>query len=205
MEHKRVLVIDDEEVVLDSISRILTEEGFEVHTSLKGGSGISHAINESYNLILTDIRMPDIDGLKVIRDIKRFRPSVPIVIITGYATITSAVQAMHLGAANYIEKPFTPEQLVETVTSAMEDAPDEPVEAQTLVHRKEMRKVLKKGASDKDFVQRIFRNGADALAKYRLTDHEKLAVITGDVNWIADQLGALGEDQKRWLLELAIK
>ena len=86
MEKKKVLAIDDEQIVLDSIKKILSGSEYEVHTTLKGGAGISHAISEPFDIVLTDIRMPDIDGFKVIRDIRKFKPTIPIVIITGYAT-----------------------------------------------------------------------------------------------------------------------
>ena len=203
MGTRRVLVIDDEQIILDSISKILTEENFRVDTTLKGGTGISHAINEPYDLILTDIRMPDLDGLKVLREIRRLKPGIPIIIVTGYATISSAVEAMHLGATNYIEKPFTPEQLVETVTSAISKCMNEPPEAETLIHQKEMRRILKRGASDARFCRQILQDGVRALKKYGLTDHETLALVTGDADWIADQIGILPRDQEKWLMDIA--
>ena len=69
---KRALIIDDEQVVLDSVSKILTAENYDVYTTLNAGAGISHAINDLFDIVLTDIRMPFIDGFKVIRDIRRF-------------------------------------------------------------------------------------------------------------------------------------
>ena len=198
---KRALVIDDEQVVLDSINKILTDENFEVHTSLYGKGGIGLAIKNQYDIILTDIRMPYVDGFKVLRDIRRFKPSIPVVIITGYATVNSAVQAMKLGATNYIEKPFTPDQLVRTVASAMEDTLNGAHEEQIIIHRKEILKILKKGARDRKFARQIFERGADALEKYNLTNYEKLAVITADTDWIEDQIGTLEPDHKQWLID----
>ena len=118
---KRILAIDDEKIVLDSITKVLGEEGFDVTTTSDAAEGIWIAVNESCDLVLTDIRMPGTDGFKVIRDIRRAGKSVPIVMITGYASVSSAVQAMKLGATNYIEKPFTPDQLVHTVYAAMDE------------------------------------------------------------------------------------
>ncbi len=198
---KKVLVIDDEKIVLDSVSKILQNENFDVHTTLHGKAGIHLAINEPFDIVLTDIRMPHVDGLQVLRDIKRIKPSVPVLIITGYATITSAVQAMKLGAANYIEKPFTPDELIRIVSSTIDDAANLPHEDSTLIHKKEILKILKRGGSDREFAEQVFARGADALEKYNLTNHEKLAIITADIDWIEDQTGTLNPDHKQWLID----
>ena len=162
---KRALVIDDEQVVLDSVSKILTAENFEVYTTLNGGAGISHAINESFNIVLTDIRMPFVDGFKVLREIRRFKSGIPVVIITGYATVNSAVQAVRLGATDYIEKPFTPEQLLRIVDSALTFVAGDAHEEPTLVHKKEVVKILEKGASDTEFARQLFSDGGAVLEK----------------------------------------
>jgi DNA-binding NtrC family response regulator len=184
---------------LDSVKKILSQEGFDVVTADGGGAGISHAISEAFDIVLTDIRMPDIDGFKVIRDIRKFKPDIPIVIITGYASISSAVQAMKLGATQYLEKPFTPEQLIQTVRAALAVSSRDAVVEQTLIHTAEMRKILAKGAKDVDFARNIFEFGADALDDFQLTPQEKLAIITADIDWIEDQLGTLPPGQKQWL------
>jgi DNA-binding NtrC family response regulator len=201
MEKKKVLAIDDEQIVLDSIKKILSGGEYEVHTTLKGGAGISHAINEPFDIVLTDIRMPDIDGFKVIRDIRKFKPTIPIVIITGYATVTSAVQAMKLGATHYIEKPFTPDQLTQAMASAIEKASSKKPEEQTIVHRDEFLSVIQRGARDSKFAQSVYAVGAVALDGYKLSSQEKLAIITADVNWIEDQIGTLSPDQKQWMID----
>ncbi len=122
MAKARVLVIDDDQIVLDSISQILTDENYDVDVTLRGGEGLERAIREDYDLVLTDIRMPDMGGIQVLRDIRQKRPALPVVMITGYATAPSAEMAMKLGAADFIEKPFEPEELLETVASALQTA-----------------------------------------------------------------------------------
>jgi DNA-binding NtrC family response regulator len=201
MKKKKVLAIDDEQIVLDSIKKILSSDAYEVHTALKGGTGISHAISESFDIVLTDIRMPDIDGFKVIRDIRKYKPSIPIVIITGYASVSSAVQAMKLGATHYIEKPFTPDQLTQAIDSALASAAVRAPEEQTIIHRDEFFKVLQKGAKDSQFAQSVFATGAAALEGFDLTAQEKLAILTADINWIEDQMGTLSLDQKQWMID----
>ena len=199
MEKKKAIVIDDEQIVLDSVSKILTDEHYEVDVSLSGREGLNQAIEKEYDIVLTDIRMPDIGGMKVLRDIKRAKPSLPVVMITGYSSVKSSVQAMKLGAADYLEKPFTPDQLLETVTSALDIAATKEPEEQALVHRSEMIKVLEKAAIDSEFFTNLLEFAADALDEYDLTGPEKLALLTGDVKWIEEQIGSLTRSQRRWL------
>jgi len=203
MEKKKVLVIDDEQIVLDSVSQILIDENYEVDVSLSGREGLDWAIERPYDIILTDIRMPDIGGMRVLRDIKRVKPSLPVVIITGYATTKSAVQAMKLGAAEYIEKPFEPEQLLEAVGRALGVTPE--AEEQGLIHKEEMAKVLERAESDDEFFANLLEAGADALGEYDLTKAEKLAIVTGDVRWIEDQVGRLTRPQRRMLVFLKVQ
>jgi len=199
METKRALVIDDEQVVLDSVGKILADEDYKVDVTLSGREGIDKAVKEDYDIVLTDIRMPDIGGMRVLRDVKRAKPSLPVVMITGYASIESSVQAMKMGAADYLEKPFTPDQLLKAVASALDVAAAQEPEAQAVVHKGEMLKVLDRAATDSDFIADLLYHGADALEDYDLTGPEKLAILTGDVEWIEEQIGTLTETQKRWL------
>jgi FixJ family two-component response regulator len=199
MGHKRVLAIDDEQIVLNSIRRILGQAGFDVETTLSGRQGLEWALNKTYDVVLTDIRMPDIGGMIVLRDIKRAKPEMPVMIITGYANVQSAVQAMKLGAADYVEKPFTPDQLLKAVRLAIEHATTLTPEMQTLIHKEEILAILDRAAVDGDFVFDLLHHWADALEPYKLTGPEKLALLTGDIEWIEKHTGALTAKQKRWL------
>jgi len=199
MSKIKVLVIDDEQIVLDSVKKILGDEDYEAEITLSSRQGLDWAIQKQYDIVLTDIRMPEIGGMRVLRDIKRAKPSLPVVIITGYASVQSAVQAMQLGAANYIEKPFTPEELVNAVQAALDLAATQPPEEQILMHKTEIINILERAASDNDFVANLYYNGADALNEYRLTRAEKLALLTGDILWIEKHIGTLTQSQRRWL------
>ncbi|UCE34333.1 MAG: response regulator [Deltaproteobacteria bacterium] len=199
METHKALVIDDEQIVLDSVSKILREEDYSVDITLSGREGRDKAIQGNYDIVLTDIRMPDIGGMRVLRDVKRAKPSLPVVIITGYATVRSAVQAMKLGAADYLEKPFTPDQLLKACASALNLAATQAPEDQELIHQEEIIKVLEKAASDPHFFTSLLEDAADALDDYDLTGPEKLALLTGDVEWIEGQIGPLTRSQRRWL------
>ncbi|MCJ7593778.1 MAG: response regulator, partial [Desulfobacterales bacterium] len=134
MEKKKARVIDDEQIVLDSVRKILSEDNYEVEVTLSGRQGLEWAVQKDYDVVLTDMKMPDIGGMVVLRDVKRARPLMPVVIITGYATVSSAVQAMKLGAADYIEKPFTPDELLKALDRAIETAASQKPDEQALVH-----------------------------------------------------------------------
>jgi len=199
MKPMKALVIDDEKIVLDSVSKILTDKDYKVDVTLSGREGLDWAIQRCYDIVLTDIRMPDIGGMRVLRDIKRAKPSIPVVMITGYGSVQSAVQAMKLGAADYIEKPFTPYQLLKAVASALDIAATTPPEDQTLIHKEEMIRVLERAASDNEFIANLLYHGVDALEEYDLTGPEKLAVLTGDIRWVEEHIGPLTPKQKVWL------
>ena len=77
MKKKKVLAIDDERIVLDSISKILKEENFAVEVSLRGREGLEWATQKDYDIVLTDLRMPDIGGMRILRDVKRAKPAIP--------------------------------------------------------------------------------------------------------------------------------
>ncbi len=105
--------------MLDSITKIMKEENCEVDVTLSGRQGLEWAIAKDYDFVLTDLRMPDIGGMRVLRDVKRAKPTMPVVMITGFGNVPSAVQAMKLGAAEYLEKPFAPDALVKVVQKAL--------------------------------------------------------------------------------------
>ncbi|UCB45030.1 MAG: response regulator [Spirochaetota bacterium] len=201
MENNKVLVIDDEQIVLDSVKKILSKDHYEVDTALESRIGLKMALQNDYDIVLTDIRMPEIGGMRILRDIKRNKPLVPVIIITGYATVQSGVQAMRLGATNYIEKPFTPEELIEAVLIAKDTAVEEIDMEQKIIHEEEVIKVLERGIKDANFTESIYQNGVDALENYNLTGPEKLAILTGDIAWIEHHVGRLPDEQKQWLFD----
>ena len=195
----KVLVIDDEQIVLDSVHKILSEENYQVDCFSSSPKGLKQAIEEDYDLVLTDIRMPEIGGMRILRDIKRSKPALPVIIITGYATVKSAVQAMQLGATNFIEKPFTPDVLINAVTVGLKAGKSTAPEEQRIINKDEVLRVLERAAHDSDFVSVLYYDGADALKDYTLTGPEKLAILTGDLPWIEEHVGELTDMQKRWL------
>jgi len=122
MNAGRILVVDDDPLVGGSCRRVLSEEGYEVDVAEGGRMGLERALDDSFDLVMTDLKMPDLDGMELVRTLKMEQPRTPVLIITGFASISSAVEATQLGCCNYIEKPFTPEEIAKAVSSALERA-----------------------------------------------------------------------------------
>ncbi len=121
MDKQRILVIDDEAIVRVSCDRVLGPEGYDVELTSRGDEALRRLDAERFDLVLTDLKMPDMDGLEVLKKIKEKWPHIPVIIITGYGTISTAVQAIKLGAYEYIEKPFNPEDILSAVKRSLED------------------------------------------------------------------------------------
>ena len=107
----KVLVIDDEEIVLDSCLQILSSGDYEIQTADNGLLGIQMVEEFRPDLIFVDLKMPGISGFEVIEKIQEIDPTIVTIVITGFATIDSAVEAMQKGAFDFLPKPFTPDEL----------------------------------------------------------------------------------------------
>jgi DNA-binding NtrC family response regulator len=120
MDGLNILVVDDEEVIRDGLHRILNGDRFQVETCKSGHDAIELLQQKDFGLIITDLKMPGMNGIEVLKAVKILQPDVPVIMITGYATVETAVDAMKHGAVDYISKPFTPEQIMEKVERAIE-------------------------------------------------------------------------------------
>lgn len=119
MSKGKILVIDDEDIVRTSCSRTLCPEGYEVSLAKNGAEGLKMAGEDKFDLVLTDLKMPDMDGIEVLRSIREKCPETQVIIVTGYQTVDTSVKAVKLGACDYIEKPFTPDALISAVREAL--------------------------------------------------------------------------------------
>ena len=114
----RVLVVDDEDYVRDSLGEILASRGYDVSLVRSAADGLRHLASTPVDVVLTDLRMPDASGLDLIRSIRADFPDLPIVVLTGYGTIASAVECIRGGASDYILKPADPDTLEVTLDRA---------------------------------------------------------------------------------------
>ncbi len=115
-----ILVVDDEAVIREGLQRTLDGERFAVETCRSGHAAIELLQDKEYDLIITDLKMPGMNGIEVLKAVKGLQPDVPVIMITGYATVDTAVEAMKNGATDYISKPFTPEQIMEKIDKSLE-------------------------------------------------------------------------------------
>lgn len=111
MNAGRILVVDDEEIMRESLTDWLKEDGYEVVAVEDGIKGLEQAKSGQWNVMLVDLKMPKMDGLQVLKEIKRLQLDIPVIIITAYATVDTAVAAIKEGAYDYIVKPFHPEEV----------------------------------------------------------------------------------------------
>ena len=108
----RILAVDDEPIVLDSFRKILVLAGYSVDTVESGPEALHLVQANAYDFVFTDLKMPEMDGVEVVKAVKHLRPDVDVAVITGFATIETAVTTMQFGASDYVQKPFTEEELV---------------------------------------------------------------------------------------------
>jgi len=120
MASERILIVDDEDGMRRLLGRVLTREGYDTSTVGSGAEALRLVANERFDLVVTDIKMPEMDGLQLLENLKEYEPSLPIIVMTAYGTIENAVQALRLGAYDYIAKPFETDEIKLTVAKALE-------------------------------------------------------------------------------------
>ncbi len=120
MDRITILVVDDEAVIRDGLQRTLSGDRFHVETCKSGHAAIELLQEREFDLIITDLKMPGMNGIEVLKAVKGLQPDVPVIMITGYATVDTAVDAMKNGASDYITKPFTPQQILEKIERSLE-------------------------------------------------------------------------------------
>jgi DNA-binding NtrC family response regulator len=120
MNKPHILLIDDEAIALTNLTHVLKREGYDVTACKDGEAGLEALERSDFDLVLTDLKMPGIDGMAVLRQVHANHPDVPVIMITGHATLDSAVEAMKAGAHHYLAKPFRLAEAREVVRSALE-------------------------------------------------------------------------------------
>ena len=116
----KILVVDDERDIRDGSERILTRKGYKVTTASNGEEALRYVEETQFAIVLLDLKMPGMDGLEVLRQIRETHPDTLVIVITGYATIETAIEAMKRGAYDFMPKPFKPDQLRIVVDRAIE-------------------------------------------------------------------------------------
>jgi len=115
----RVLVVDDEASIRDLLTKTLALAEYEVEDAIDGRAALTRLKASSYDLLITDLKMPGMDGLALIRDARRLAPALPIIIMTAFSTEASAIEAVNLGVQGYLTKPFRIAKILSTAAKAL--------------------------------------------------------------------------------------
>ena len=114
-DRAKILIVDDDEAIIETMKAILEDEGYIVDTALTGGEAIKKTQNEAFNIVLLDIRLPDIEGVEVLKLLKDTVPRTRKIMITGYPSMQNAIDALNKNADAYLIKPINIESFLETV------------------------------------------------------------------------------------------
>jgi len=119
MKKTSILIVDDNEGILETLSAILEDKGYKTDTAKSGREAIEKSKMNFYNLALLDIRLPDIEGTKLLTKMKETSPKMVKIMITGYASLENAVEALNFGADAYVMKPVDPENLLKVINEKL--------------------------------------------------------------------------------------
>ena len=197
-----VLLVEDELIVSKGQEMVMTEGGYDVDMADTGKGALDKFRAKYFDLMVADLRLPDIDGMEVIEQVRERRPETKVVIITGYPSVSSAVQAVKIGVSDYLRKPFTDDEFMAVVGAALKDRKKGSLEElitetqkERLIQREEVMRVLDKAYQNQTFWRELMENGSEALKDYRLSRTAKAAIVSGDLKWIRENIGELTEDQ----------
>ncbi|MBN2372826.1 response regulator [bacterium] len=119
MEKKKILVVDDEHNSREGLTKILIKEGYDIVAAESGEAALKEAAKQDFDLIITDLKMPDISGIEVLEKIREKKPNVGVIIVTAYGEVNSYLKAMTLGAFEYLNKPIKLDELRRVINKAL--------------------------------------------------------------------------------------
>jgi DNA-binding NtrC family response regulator len=204
LDHPRILIMEDEPSLAEGLKMVLSEQGYRVSVADSGIRALGSLTGKNYDVMVADLRLPDMDGMEVLRLIKETKPETEVVVMTGYASVASAVESMKLGALDYLPKPFTEDEfkaVVEKAVKAKKEAGHEEkiapavTEQDRLIQRREVTRVLDRTAQDRTFWRDLIQVGSEALKSYHLSNEAKAAIVSGDLGWINQNVGELTQKQ----------
>src|SRR6185437_8660346 len=116
----RILVVDDQEMIRDSLAATLAREGHDVVAAGDGQAAVGRLAGARFDLLISDLKMPKMTGIELLAEARKLRPEMPVVLMTAFATVSTAVEAMKLGAYDYIQKPFDGDEIKLLVDRTLE-------------------------------------------------------------------------------------
>ena len=117
-----ILVVDDEPKICEFLGILLGREGYQTDSAFNASDALARIERNSYDLVLTDLKMPGMDGFELITRLKKIRPDLPVIMVTGYATVETAVQALRYGVDDYVTKPFNIDELRKVIARSLQSA-----------------------------------------------------------------------------------
>ena len=171
MKNVRILVIDDEKVIREGVERALAKRGYEIAKAEDGNKGLEMIKAVDFDIVLTDLMMPGLDGFAVLDWLRENQPHVQVIVITGFATVTKAVTAMKQGAFDFVGKPFTPDYIRVVVDRAIDRLA---MRAETEKLREEKNRGLEAIDKSQSRLKTVFSCMAEAVL---ITDLEGIVVL----------------------------
>lgn len=166
----KILVIEDDIAFCKLLEKFLIKKAYDVTIAFSASEAREAVKNESFDLILTDLRLPDSDGIGLMSEFKNSHPHIPVILMTGYSDVNTAVKAIKNGAADYISKPFNPDEVLLVITNALQAPKGE--EEQSEIPEKKKKATKKPVSTENEFVRGI------SVASKKLLDHIQLVSPT---------------------------
>jgi NADH-quinone oxidoreductase subunit E len=195
--YPQILVMEDEPHLAKGIQMVLTDEGYAVDVAMSGRGAIDLFQQKMFDLLIADLRLPDIDGMDVISQVKRNRPETGVVVISGYSTLPTAVKAMKLGAFDFIAKPFTDDEIKSAVIEALK-------EKKEIIAKEELWPAKVEEEREERVFEALVSEDKAVLAKPLAEIHEKFKGNPDDlIPMLQHVQNSIGYLPKEALLEIA--
>jgi len=199
MKETHILVMEDDATISAALDMILTEAGYDVDVAETGEAALELFEQKRFDLIIADLKLPGINGMEVIKQIKEKTPEMEVIVITGVGTQPIAEEAMTLGAHDFLPKPFTDDQIKTAINEALKEHDAGPFRLFSLIQKREVLGVLSRAADDQKFWGDLMELGSEALDKRQLISDAKAAIASGDLKWINENVGELNQKQLKFI------
>jgi DNA-binding NtrC family response regulator len=192
---KEVLVVDDEQQMLVAISETLNRKGFQVTTASSGVDAVGKLRRHFYQAVLTDVRMPGLDGMDLLKHVKRLSPATPVILLTGHGTVRDAVSALKQGAYDYLMKPFSARQLTEVLAKATCGAePENGERVEIVTADPDMRRLLDMASQAARCDAPVLIQAESGTGKELLARHIHEGSRRGEKNFVAINCAAVPDE-----------
>ncbi len=201
MKKIRILVMEDDPTISSALDMILSEAGYDVDVAETGEAALELFDQKHYNLLIADLKLPGINGMEVIRQVKEKKPKTQVIVITGVGTQPIADEALALGAHDFLPKPFTDDQIKTAIDEVLRRHDAGPFQLFSLIQKREVLGVLSHAADDEKFWDDLMELGSEALNNYQLISDAKAAIASGDLKWINENVGELNQKQLSFIFK----